>query len=160
MEVPTIELPLSDLRHDYTNMITQANPQQAYHDFLYTIGYNFPSTSGVYGIACAIHPTLYVGSTKNLTHRAAQHFKALEDRLHHNWRLQEHFDQCGASSFSFIVLEYVPDLNWLGEREQVWIDRLTQHWVLLNRTHNVWRPEPAPEGNPDVEWEGELSWEE
>lgn len=97
---------------------------QQYTDWLYTIGYNSPFPSGVYAIVNIRTSEVYVGSTVDLTRRSAQHFKALEEGLHHNRTLQYSFDTTGPSGFTFIVLEYVPDEDRLEATEQRWLNRL------------------------------------
>jgi group I intron endonuclease len=126
-----------------------------YTDYLYALGYNNPYPSGVYCVLCVPTFRLYVGSTKNLTHRAAQHFRSLEEGTHHNRELQYHFDAHGASSFSFVVLEYVPDLDRLGEAEQRWLNRLLPR--AFNHQHRIKRPDDGEWLPVDCQ---PLPWEE
>lgn len=105
-----------------------------YTSYLYQTNYNNPIPSGVYAIVNVVAYSLYVGSTVNFTQRMGQHFKALEEGIHHNRRLQHSFDAHGASSFSFVVLERVPDRDRLEGAEQRWLDRL-QHLALNSQGH-------------------------
>jgi len=121
-----------------------SNPIPTIHEFLYSQGYNDPMPSGVYCVYDVVSDKGYVGSTKDLTFRAGQHFKALEMGAHHNRPLQYLFDADGASAFTFVVLEYC-NADKLVEREQIWLNRL-QHRAV-NKQRTVKRPTATGQGN-------------
>lgn len=125
-----------------------------YTDYLYDVGYNSPYPSGVYCLVDVVVGKVYVGSTINFTQRSAQHFKALEEGIHHNRDLQYAFDQDGPAGFSFIVLEYVPDVDRLEEAEQKWLNRLLER--SYNRQVRIQRDDEAELIQPNKV----LPWEE
>ena len=101
---------------------------------------------------------MYVGSTKNFNNRAAQHFKALEEGIHHNRLLQYSFDAAGPEAFSFCVLEYVPDVGRLTLAEQTWLNRLRRR--AMNLQHKVSRPEWEVVEPGESTLDVTLPWEE
>jgi|WetSurMetagenome_2_1015567.scaffolds.fasta_scaffold178169_1 hypothetical protein len=111
-------------------------------DWLYNHNYNHPTPCGVYALVDVVADKVYVGSTVDLTRRATQHFRSLEEGVHHNRNLQYLWDVDGANSFSFVVLESIGDRMWLESREQVWLNRFRER--ALNRVMKVKR---------DDEWE-------
>jgi len=126
-----------------------------YHDYLYDPSYNTPSPSGIYALVDVHGGKLYIGSTKNFNDRNAQHFKLLEEGIHYNRNLQYQFDQAGPSSFSFVVLEYIPDLTLLEGREQIWIDRFKRHHRSVNvaKAQRTDWEEVHPTPNVILPWE-------
>jgi hypothetical protein len=106
-------------------------------DWLYNHNYNHPTACGVYVLVDMMADKLYVGSSVDLTRRATQHFRSLEEGVHHNRNLQYLWDLHGASSFSFIVLEHVGDRLQLESREQTWLNRLRER--ALNRVWKIQR---------------------
>ena len=126
------------------------------HPFLYNINYDDPIPSGIYALTNVSTGRLYVGSTKGFTRRASQHFRALEEGIHHNRDLQADWDaHDGASSYSFIILERVSDVSFLELAEQRWLNRLKHR--AMNWQRHVRRPAPIELGEgADVT----LPWEE
>ena len=80
--------------------------------------------SGVYAITNVITGEQYIGSTSNLSRRSNDHFSALRRNKGRHPRLQANWNEYGEAAFEFKVLERVPDLSELKDREQVMIDRL------------------------------------
>jgi predicted GIY-YIG superfamily endonuclease len=132
-----------------------------YTDYLYAQGYNDPLPSGVYALVDVRTSKAYIGSTKNFTNRSGQHFRALEEGIHHNRQLQLLFETSGPSSFSFVVLERIPDLSQLEAREQTWLNRLKK--IALNRQWVIDRTDEwetvAPIDRVVFPWEKELDEE-
>jgi group I intron endonuclease len=64
--------------------------------------------AGVYALTNTITNRRYVGSTKDLSNRRASHFWQMRANRHKNRLIQADFDQHGADSFRFDVLEYAP----------------------------------------------------
>lgn len=111
-------------------------------EYLYVINYNEPSPMGVYALTNVKTGWHYVGSSKDLTARASQHFRSLEDGTHFNRDLQYSFNESGAAAFSFIVLERCPE-ELLTETEQKWLNRLKRK--SFNKQMKVRRPEDLEE---------------
>lgn len=82
------------------------------------------TSSGIYKILNKGNGKAYVGSAVNLRNRCKQHCRHLASGAHHSIKLQRAWDKYGEYSFTFIVLELVPDKTVLIKREQFWIDRL------------------------------------
>lgn len=79
--------------------------------------------SGVYAIRNRTDGKVYVGSSENTRRRLWYHRWLLKRGAHHAIHLQRAWDRDGAAAFTFEVIEDVPDLALLIEREQYWIDR-------------------------------------
>lgn len=77
--------------------------------------------SGVYAIKNTITNKVYVGSSKNMTKRKANHFSLLRHNKHYNAHLQSSFNKYGIEAFEWIVLEMCGDL---AEKEKNWICKL------------------------------------
>lgn len=80
--------------------------------------------SGIYCIENIVNAKQYIGSAINLKHRWDTHCCAFRKGIHANVILQRAWNKYGKSKFSFIVIEYVSDVNNLIEREQFWMDKL------------------------------------
>ncbi|MFH1183921.1 MAG: NUMOD3 domain-containing DNA-binding protein [Chloroflexota bacterium] len=80
--------------------------------------------SGVYQILNRINGKRYVGSAVNLRKRWGSHRSFLRHGNHPNPYLQNAWNLYGSKAFAFGVLEYVPDLERLLEREQHYMDAL------------------------------------
>lgn len=115
--------------------------------WLYNHNYNNPIPCGVYVLMDVVGNKLYVGSSVDLTRRATQHFRSLEEGIHFNRELQYLWDLHTASSFSFIVLERVEDRLELEAREQIWLNRLGER--ALNRMRIVKRDDEWETVEPD-----------
>lgn len=81
-------------------------------------------TSGIYKIQHISSGKFYIGSSKNIEARWKAHSFELSNNKHGNLKLQNAWNKYGASSFLFIVLEFVEDLDLLLVKEQQYIDSL------------------------------------
>lgn len=81
------------------------------------------SHSGIYRID-GPNGKFYVGSAQRLLRRWIEHKRDLRKGCHANPRLQSAWSKYGEKSFSFTVIEVVPEMGRLIEREQFWIDEL------------------------------------
>lgn len=81
------------------------------------------SHSGIYRID-GPNGKFYVGSAKRFSRRWIEHKRDLRSGDHVNPKLQAAWNKYGEKSFSFSVIEGVPEMDRLIEREQFWIDEL------------------------------------
>jgi group I intron endonuclease len=88
------------------------------------MGGNMEIVSGIYQIRNIINNKVYVGSAVNFIRRKAKHFCELRQGIRHNDHFQSSFDLYGELNFSFEILEYIENINYLLEREDYWIDFL------------------------------------
>lgn len=77
-------------------------------------------TCGVYQIINTVTGKVYVGSSKNVGKRRAQHFSQLQRGVHHSKRLANSLKIHGIECFSFEVLEECEETDLLT-REFYWI---------------------------------------
>lgn len=84
--------------------------------------------SGIYQIRNIYNNKVYIGSARNYKTRKTDHFRALRRNKHYNAKLQRAWNKYGENSFVFEILEYVPDINKLIEREQFYIE--AKHSVI------------------------------
>ena len=80
--------------------------------------------SGVYAITHTASGRQYVGSSVDIAKRWRQHRTTLNCKRHRSRFLERMWHKYGADAFSFTVLEYVPDVTRLLEREQFYLDTL------------------------------------
>lgn len=91
--------------------------------------------SGVYSIENTVNGNIYIGSTKNLKRRMADHCFRLRRRDHHCRHLQNAWNKYGEESFRFFVLEYcLPEE--LVYREQCWIDSLVPEYNIAKKAYS------------------------
>lgn len=111
----------------------------------------FRNLPGIYAIVNTRNQHTYVGQSKLLEQREAQHFRDLRRNKHHNPYLQNAFNKYGEAAFTFVVLEYVPAMHELDAREQYWIDELKPNYNILMEVgfKNIW----DAKRNPKNEWE-------
>jgi group I intron endonuclease len=83
----------------------------------------------IYGIKNTVNGRWYVGqTTRHYTIRWSEHKQQLMMKMHHSYKLQRAFDECGPDAFEWSILEEVeldakiPDL--LTRREQSWCAKL------------------------------------
>lgn len=84
--------------------------------------FHFPA---IYAIVHIATGRAYVGGTTNLQDRWRSHKGELRRGVHVLKQLQEVFDDHGADSLEWRILERVTDVTTLLEREQFWIDTLS-----------------------------------
>lgn len=80
--------------------------------------------AAVYRIVNVINGKGYVGATGVLVERWQQHRQNLRTNIHHSQHLQHAYNKYGKDNFVYEILEEVPDISKLDEREQYWIDLL------------------------------------
>ena len=83
----------------------------------------FP-VAGIYQIVHVPTGRLYVGSSANVSKRTNEHRRLLESQDHYNRKLQNAWNKYGGEEFAFAIVECVPDLAMLINREQHYIDTL------------------------------------
>lgn len=93
--------------------------------------------SGIYLIRNIQNDKKYVGSSRHIYSRRNGHFSALKLGNHSNYKLQKEYNNFGANYFEFIILENVPDINKLCDREQYWIDTLNPEYNLSKIANNT-----------------------
>lgn len=79
---------------------------------------------GIYAIVNTVNGKHYVGQSKDLESRRQSHRADLENGKHGNAHLLNSYRLYGATSFAFVILEYVHDLATLNERERHWIETM------------------------------------
>ena len=77
--------------------------------------------SGIYKISNKINNKIYIGSSKDILDRWADHKKELRHNYHGNPHLQNSWNKYKEESFRFEILELTP-LELLLVREQEWLD--------------------------------------
>lgn len=90
--------------------------------------------AAVYAIVCLINQHRYVGATQRADKRPNEHWTMLASGRHYNKPLQSAFNQHGANSFVFVVLEWVEDVAKLPEREKDALMRAKQAGIAYNVT--------------------------
>lgn len=81
------------------------------------------SVSGIYRID-GPNGKFYIGSAKWVARRWIEHKRDLKRSVHGNPKLQAAWNKYGEGAFTISVLEVVPELEKLIDREQHWIDTL------------------------------------
>lgn len=89
--------------------------------------------SGVYIIENTQNKKLYVGSSMDLKQRRDNHSTKLKHGGHINKHLQASYNKYGKDCFLFKIIEELdnPSKEFLLEREQYWIDKLTPEYNIL-----------------------------
>lgn len=82
--------------------------------------------SGIYQIRNLVNGKVYVGSSKNILNRWAQHKRDLKRGTHYNDALQRAWNKHGEDGFIFEILEKT-SIDELLDREQFWYDKLESH---------------------------------
>lgn len=77
--------------------------------------------AGVYTVRNDATGQMYIGSTRNIRDRWAEHIKHLVANVHINPFLQASFTYYGISSFSFKIVELVDDKEERLAQEQYWL---------------------------------------
>lgn len=100
----------------------------------------YKGVSGIYKIQNIRNNKVYIGSTVNLLSRYRSHLYGLRYERHGNTHLTNAWNKYGETSFEFIVLELVPDISNLIEREQSWIDYFPRNMlynIVLSATSTL-----------------------
>lgn len=87
--------------------------------------------SGIYVIHNTKTGKVYIGQTVDLTVRLIAHRNKLNDRTHHNRRLQADWIAYGEKAFTFKVLEYC-ELDQLTPREQHYLSIYMPQGICYN----------------------------
>lgn len=87
--------------------------------------------SGIYEIVNLVNGKRYVGSSILMRKRWACHRRELRSRKHHSRHLQNAWLKYGEASFSFRILEAVPEKDMLIKREQHYINALRPDYNCL-----------------------------
>jgi group I intron endonuclease len=82
---------------------------------------------------------VYVGASKSIRHRWAEHLERLIAQRHENPEMQAAFNGLGISAFRFRILELVSNRSDLGNREQFWLDhyRAMPRYRIFNTSPNA-----------------------
>ena len=91
-----------------------------------------PDTPGIYVIICVLSKKAYVGQAHDLYYRITEHKRLLRYNRHPNAHLQASYNKNGAEAFTYTVLELVPLLANLVEREQAYMDLFSSTHTLYN----------------------------
>lgn len=112
--------------------------------------------AGIYQILCEREGAAYVGQSRHLQKRIADHWRDMTLGIHDNPYLQRLWNTHGAAAFTIEVLAFAPeDLSpfrlqkWLCDQEQHHITRVRQTQCCLNRSDGemVWTPAAMEEYN-------------
>jgi group I intron endonuclease len=76
---------------------------------------------GVYKITNSENDHFYIGSSVNLTRRRSRHFSELRNNRHNNKHLQAAWKKYGESAFTFVVVEFVENVDELYVAEDKWL---------------------------------------
>ena len=91
----------------------------------------------IYSIKNKINDYQYIGSTIRFKIRKSEHLNMLRFNKHHSDYLQKAWNKYGESSFEFIILEEVDDINQMLVREQFWIDTLNPQYNICKIAGNT-----------------------
>lgn len=87
--------------------------------------------SGIYAIYNEVTGKVYIGSAKILSRRWDEHKRYLRRNKHKNPHLQSSWNLYSEKSFLFLIIEFV-DFEILLEREQYWLDRISECFDIYN----------------------------
>lgn len=79
--------------------------------------------TGIYYIESIRDRKKYVGMSKDIHMRWAQHRADLRGNIHHNSNLQESWNRYGEDNFEFVVLEECDEVE-LRQKESEWINEI------------------------------------
>lgn len=91
--------------------------------------------SGIYQIQNIVNNKAYIGSTRNLNRRKADHFNKLSHNKHSNKHLQNAFNKYGQDAFVFEIIEYC-DPDQLIIREQWYLDNWNPEYNIRIKAEN------------------------
>lgn len=92
--------------------------------------------AGVYKIINIANQRIYVGSSSNIESRWRTHLSALRHHRHGNPVLQEDWDNYGMEVFAFHLLEQIDDKEERFDREQFYIDSLSDKYNICPISRN------------------------
>ncbi len=109
---------------------------------------------GIYAICNLKNKKYYIGQSRNITKRHAEHIRDLNNGKHHNIHLQRAWAQYGEESFVFDILEYC-NLEDLDEREKYWIEQYDAQRSGYNirpggNSCSGWHPTKVSKRTPEV----------
>ena len=90
--------------------------------------------SGVYKITNNITGDFYIGSSKNIEKRWANHKSPSTHKQHPNSKLYKDMDQYGCDNFTIEVIE---ETDFLKEREQYWIEYLKPSYNVMRAKREI-----------------------
>lgn len=95
---------------------------------------------GIYSIECTETGWAYVGSSKRIAHRLADHTRALRRGRHGSVLLQRAWDKYGEDKFTVCILDVCSEPELLT-REQFWIDNHPSRYNVSREAGRVtgWR---------------------
>lgn len=107
--------------------------------------------AGVYAIMHPASGRAYIGSSKDVLGRWADHQKRLKAHTHHSPYLQNAWNKYGNDSFSFVLIERC-QLSQLIVREQFWISQAqaSNHCFGFNMSGLAHAPQPSSEGRARI----------
>jgi group I intron endonuclease len=82
---------------------------------------NNPTTFCIYRIVCFQTGKVYIGQSKQVKRRQADHFWSLRRKQHHNQKLQAAYNKYGRNSFYSEIIETNISADKIDEREIHWI---------------------------------------
>ena len=85
---------------------------------------------GVYQIRNLLNDKIYIGSSKNIDQRWAEHVSLLRGNYHHNPHLQNAWNKYGEDEFIFEMIEVMKDENKLLLREQWCLDNCSPDYNI------------------------------
>ena len=74
----------------------------------------------IYKITCLANNRVYIGQTKHLKKRKAEHLRSLKNQSHHSTLLQRSWNKYGKNLFKHEIIEEC-DINNVDEKEVYWI---------------------------------------
>lgn len=77
---------------------------------------------GIYKIENKVNGKVYIGQSIDIDTRWKQHINELDSKGHINKHLQYAWNKYGSDSFEFSIVEILPNLDLIDEREQYWIE--------------------------------------
>ncbi|MHA3772647.1 GIY-YIG nuclease family protein [Verrucomicrobiota bacterium sgz303538] len=92
------------------------------------------SLTAIYAIICLIDQFRYIGGTTRIDKRPDEHWRALANGVHFNKDLQRAYNQHGANSFVFVILEWLADPIELASREKEFLVKAMSAGRAYNRS--------------------------
>lgn len=112
------------------------------------------SGSGIYVILNITNNHKYIGQSKNIKDRWADHKWSLNGKKHSNSYLQNAWNLYGKENFKFEVLELC-GYGELNEKEQYWIERLKPEYNIAKNVYEWYRYKREDDKGNEYKREGE-----